>query len=489
MKAKNASRAIQNILALLFIFVFGHFIPTWSSVTRMGVQYLCIMVGWIWLCTLYGGLLLPSAIAMVGCLIPGYFTPATLVAATLGNTITVLMIFIFILVYIFQQSKTGDFLVRWLLSRKLVNGRPYLFTAVFLIGIVVIGSVIGSFGIILLAIAILTAVSDVSGMKRTDDWVRFVLISVVALSGVTEIMYPFKPYAVLYNSIFNAQLNTIGTEISGSTWVITAIVISVICLTFLMLLAKFVFRFDMSKLKNLDVSLLQTDEFRKMSKKQIIVLVSIILTFFYPFFLQIMPKDNAVYNLLNSVGQYFAMAFVVCILCMIHDDGEPICEINEVFKNGTNWGIIFGVGAVLALGGALSADDSGVSTWLLSIFQNLFGGMSPALIIAIVAVLCCFVTQFFSNSATAILFLTALAPLSVSLYQQGVNVSVFTPIIGIGTLTACLLPCGSGQSAIMLGTDIFAGDGQKWALSKGIMVLLAVALGVVLSGVICISVL
>lgn len=67
--------------------------------------------------------------------------------------------------------------------------------------------------------------------------------------------------------------------------------------------------------------------------------------------------------------------------------------------------------------------------------------------------------------------------------------SVFTPIIGIGTLTACLLPSGSGQSAIMLGTDIFAGDGQKWALSKGILVLLAVTLGVVSAGVICISVL
>ena len=115
--------------------------------------------------------------------------------------------------------------------------------------------------------------------------------------------------------------------------------------------------------------------------------------------------------------------------------------------------------------------------------------MSPAVIIAIVAVLGCFVTQFFSNSATAILFLTALAPLSVTLYQQGVNVSVFPPIIGIGTLTACLLPSGSGQSAIMLGTDIFAGNGQKWALSKGVLVLLAVTVGIVAAGVLCITIL
>ena len=486
---RSTSKTIQLILALLFIFVLGHIIPTWGPVTRMGVQYISIMVGWIWLCVLEGSLLLPSVLAMVGCLIPGYFTAATLVSATLGNSITILMIFIFILVYIFQQSKTGDFLVRWLLSRKVVNGRPYLFTAFFLLAIIVIGSVIGSFGIILLAIAILYAIVDVAGMEKKHDWVRFLLISTVALSGVTEIMYPFKPYAVLYNSIFDAQLNTIGTQVSGSTWTITAVIISLLCFALLMLLARFVFKFDLTKIKTLDVSLLQTDEYKKMSKKQIIVLVTVLITFFYPFILQLMPKENVVYNLLNGIGQFFAMAFAVCILCLIRVDGEPVCDANDIFKNGTNWGIIFGVGAVLAIGGALSSDDCGVSAWLLSIFENLFSGMSPVLIIAIVAVLCCFVTQFFSNSATAIIFLTALAPLAVTLYQQGVNVSVFTPIIGIGTLTACLLPSGSGQSAIMLGTDIFADDGQKWALSKGILVLLAVAVGVILAGVICISIL
>ena len=486
---KKTSKLIQTILALLLIFVFGRIIPTWASVTRLGVEYICIMAGWIWLTIIQGGLLLPSIIAMVGCLLPGYFTPATIVAATFGNSITILMIFIFVLAYIFQQSHTGDFLVRYLLSRKIVNGRPYVFTAFFFAAIIIIGSVIGSFGIILLTIAILEAIAEVSGMKKTGDWVRFMLFSVVALSGLTEVMYPFKPYAVLYNSIFDAQLNTIGTQVSGSTWIITAFVISIVCFILLMLLAKFVFKFDMSNLKSLDVSLLQTEEYKKITKKQVVVLIGVIIAFFYPFILQLMPKGNAVYSLLDGVGQYFAMAFIVCMFCLIEIDGEPICEITEVFKNGTNWSILFAVGIVLAIGGALSSNEAGVSDWLLSIFENLFAGMSPAVIIAIVALLCCFVTQFFSNSATAIIFLTALAPLAVSLYQQGVNVSVFTPIIGIGTLTACLLPCGSGQSAIMLGTDIFAVDGQKWALSKGLLVLAAMTCGVVISGVICISIL
>lgn len=483
------SKQIQAVIALLIMFVAGYIIPPWGPVTQMGVQYLCVMIGWIYMSIVTGGLLLSSVMALTACVIPGYYTAASIVSTTLGNSITFLMIFIFIMVYIFQESKTGEFLVRWLLSRRVVNGHPYLFTAFFFIAIIVIGSVIGSFGIILLAVAVLTAISDVSGIDRKDDWIRFLLLSTVALSGTTEVLFPFKPYSVLYMSIFDTQLNTIGTACDGNTWLLTAIIMAVLSFVALMLLARFVFKFDLSKMKELDVSVLQTGEFKKITKKQVIVLASVILTFFYPFFLMLIPQSTGLYTFLNGVGQNLFMGFVVGLLCLIHVDGEPVADIFDVFKNGANWQIIFAVGSVLAIGGAMAADESGVATWLLSIFQGVFGGMSIVTIVIIVSILSCLITQFFSNSATAILFLTALAPLAVSLYQGGVNVSVFPAIIGTGTLTACLLPSGSGQSAIMLGTDIFADDGQQWALSKGIVVLVAVTIAITLSGVISILIL
>ena len=355
----SKSKMIQTVIALLIMFVAGFIIPTWGPVTRMGVQYLCIMVGWIYLSIVTGGLLLSSVIALTACVIPGYYTAASIVTTTLGNSITLLMIFIFIMVYIFQKTKTGEFLVRWLLSRKVVNGRPYLFTAFFFLAIIVIGAVIGSFGIILLAIAILSAVSEVTGMSIKDDWFRFLLLSTVALSGTTEVLFPFKPYSVLYMSIFDAQLNTIGTACDGNTWLITAIIMAALSFVFLMALARFVFKFDLTRMKELDVSVLQTEEFKKMSKKQVIVLVSVILTFFYPFILMLLPSESGVYLFLNNIGQNLFMGFVICLLCLIHVDGEPIAEIGDVFKNGTNWQIIFAVGSVIAIGGAMAADVCG----------------------------------------------------------------------------------------------------------------------------------
>lgn len=483
------SKSVQSIIAILIMFVAGYFIPTWGPVTRMGVQYLCVMIGWIYLSITTGALLLSSVLSLAACVLPGYYTATSIVSTTLGNSVTLLMIYIFIMVYIFQQTKTGEYLVRWLLSRKIVNGRPYMFTAFYFIAVIVIGAVIGSFGIILLAIALLTAITEVSGMKKEDDWIRFLLISTIALSGTTEVFFPFKPYSLLYMSIFDAQLSTVGAACDGTTWLLTAIIMAILSFVALMLIARFAFKFDLSKMKNLDVSVLQTEEFKKISKKQIIVLAAVILSFFYPFFLMLIPEGTGIYTLLSGIGQYLFMGMVIGALCMITVDGEPIAEINDVFKNGTNWQIIFGVGAVIAIGGAMAAEDCGVATWLLNIFMGIFGDMSIVTMVIIVCLFSCFITQFFSNSATAILFLSALAPLAVVLYQNGINVSVLPALIGTGTLTACLLPSGSGQSAIMLGTDIFAGDGQKWVFSKGIIVLIGITVAITVSGVISILIL
>lgn len=486
---RKISTIIQIALALFIMFLAGYIVPTWSTVTRLGVQYLCIMIGWIYLSMLTGELLLPSVLALTACVIPGYYTASSIVLATLGNSITLLMIFIFVLVYIFQKTKTGEFLVRYLLSRKIINGHPYYLTAFFFLAVIIVGAVIGSFGIILLAIAILESIADISGIGKRSDWIRFLLLSTIALSGTTEVFFPFKPFSALYMQIFDSQLSTIGTSADGTTWIIVQTVIAIFSFIALMFISKFIFKFDLSKIESLDVSTLQTDEFKTMSKTQKIVLFSIVITFFYPFLIMLIPHNMGLYSFFNTIGQNLFMGFVICILCLIHVDGKPIAEINDLFKNGTNWQIIFAIGAVIAIGGAMAAKECGVSEWLLSIFQNIFGDMNITLVVIIICLLSCIVTQFFSNAATAIILLTALAPLAVVLFQEGINVSVFPALIGTGTLTACLLPSGSGQSAIMLGSDIFEEDGQKWALTKGLIVLGSLIIAIIISGVICINIL
>ena len=486
----NRKHIIVSILGVFFMFGFGYVCPTWGSVTRMGVQYLGILIGWIVMCAFGIPMSMASVMSIAACALPGYYTAATVITGSIGSSFTVQALFIFVLVYVFEESGTGEFLVRWILSRRFINGRPYLFTACFLFAIIVIGSCIGSFGALMITITVLENVAAVTGMKKQDDWIRFLLISVVGLSGITEIMYPFKPYAELYSGIFNSTLASIGTSVSGATYLTTSITIAVISFVLLVFVARFVFKFDLAKIKALDVTTLQTEEFKRIKPNQIVILIAIVISFFHPFIVMLLPKGSFVHGFLNDMGQALFMALVIAVLSLIRIGGRPIMNPTVAFAKGVNWNVIFAVGSVLVVGGGISAEGSGVTTWLLDIFSGTLGKMGPIPVIIIVSLLGCFITQFFSNASTAIILLTALAPMATVMYQNGVNVSVFVAVIGIGTLSACLLPCGSGQSAIMFGTDMFNdSDGQRWALSKGLIVAVTLAIAVMLAGILCISVL
>ncbi|MCC8060899.1 MAG: hypothetical protein LIO81_08710 [Clostridiales bacterium] len=486
---KSDKTLIAAIAGLFFMFIFGYICPTWSVVTRLGVQYLGIMIGWIVMCSFGFPMSMASVAAIAACTIPGYYTASAVISGSLGNSITALVIFIFVLVYVFEETKTGEFLVRWFLSRRFVNGKPFVFMGVFFFAIIVIGSVIGSFGTIPLAITILNNVANISGIKKQDDWIRFMLIGVVSLSGVTEVLYPFKPYAVLYSGILNNTLASINAATDDSSYFVTALIIAVLSFLALMLAGRFLFCFDLDKIRNLDVAALQQGEFKKMNQAQIIVLIAVVLSFFHPFIIMLLPEGSAVYGFLNSMGQALFMGLILTLLCLIRFDGKPIMNPAVALAKGVNWHVIFAIGAVILIGGALASDDCGVSAWLLEVFNASLGNMGIVPITIVITLLGCVITQFFSNSATAIIFLTAIAPLAPGWYEAGINVSVFPAAVGIGTLTACILPSGSGQSAMMLGTDIFGEDGQKWALSKGMRVLGAIIVATVLAAVISIIIL
>lgn len=467
------------------MFIFGHICPTWSTITSTGIYYVCVLAGWIVMCI--GGIPMSvaSVLALAACPLGGYFTADDLMASSMGSSYTVLIIFIFVLVYAFEETRTGEFLVRWVLSRKSINGKPYLFTAMFLLVIIVIGSIIGSFGIIMLAIAVLENLCLVSGMKQQSDYIRFLLFSVVALSGITEALFPFRPFALLYSGIFNDALAQYNMAISDIGYLSTSLIIAIVDFVLLLAVGRFILKPDMSQLKSLDVTTLQTEEFKKMSLKQIIVLVIVLVSFFHPFIVEILPEGSSLYAFLNTMGQPLFMGFMVALLCLVRIGGKPILNPAVAFTKGVNWNVTFGMGAVLTVGAAVSAEKSGFSSWLLSLLGGMFDSMGVIPIIIIVALLSCVVTQFFNNATAAVILSTVLAAASGTLLATGVDVSIFPAIITVGTFSACLLPCSSGQSAIMLGTKIFEGsEGQRWALTKGMVILTAVVISVMTGGVV-----
>lgn len=111
------------------------------------------------------------------------------------------------------------------------------------------------------------------------------------------------------------------------------------------------------------------------------------------------------------------------------------------------WGVLLLFGGGLALAGSIVA--TGVDAWIGEMLAGV-GGMPLILMIAIVAILILFLTEFTSNTATATMILPVLAGLAIAL-----DVHPLALMIPAAMAANCafMLPVGTPPNAIVFGTN------------------------------------
>jgi len=133
---------------------------------------------------------------------------------------------------------------------------------------------------------------------------------------------------------------------------------------------------------------------------------------------------------------------IVAILAVALLSVEELIDWNDL--KGVNWGIIFVIGAGLALGDAL--DKSGASQWLVSLIEPALYGLPYAVILALI-VTSTFVFTQFMNSVT---YGAILSPIMVTL---GVSSGIAPPRLVLPfvfTLALCyMLPNSSARMTLV----------------------------------------
>lgn len=111
------------------------------------------------------------------------------------------------------------------------------------------------------------------------------------------------------------------------------------------------------------------------------------------------------------------------------------------------WGVLLLFGGGLALAGAIVA--TGVDKWIGEMLSGV-SGMPIVLMIAIVAILILFLTEFTSNTATATMILPVLAGLAMALDVH--PLALMAPA-AMAANCAFMLPVGTPPNAIVFGTN------------------------------------
>ena len=432
-----------------------------------------------------GMLMVPSLLAMFAMLLTGFYTPAAVMASGFGSSVALLCMFGMLLIYAFRNTKGDEVLIRYLISRPFLSGHPIRFLLVFNLAIALL-SIFMDVGGMLLGFAFVNAIADVVGYEEDTHWKRYMMTSVLILSQCATNVLPSKGGSLLTLGSFSGALTEAGYTLDTACFILTNLLTVVLLAVALALLAKPLFRVDLTRMQELDVAQLVKDgESVRLNKRQVWSGVIMVIGFAFPVIQMCFPAESAVYAWMNGVGQIFFMALLVAALELICIDGQPICKAADAFSKGVLWDVYIGIAAVVLLSGAMSNADCGIGSWISLLLGNVFNGMSFPVMLLVVVALSGAVTQVFSNGATMVIVSSVIAQFAVSYAAAGVNVAVFPALIAQVCQMGCLTPAASGFAAMLLALPCMQKK-PNWVFKSGTLMMLlyliiAIPVGVLLA--------
>ena len=167
-------------------------LPTVAPLTDVGMKvvgvFLAALWGWITI-----GLIWPSIYVLCMLAFTGYFTNfSAICSSSFGNSTTVLLIFMLAFAGLINKSGVGKAISLWFVTRKIVNGRPWMFCFAFLFSVYILGSLTSGTPFVLLGWSLLTGICAAVGYQSQDALAKFLFFGVLVAGPLGMDLFPFK---------------------------------------------------------------------------------------------------------------------------------------------------------------------------------------------------------------------------------------------------------------------------------------------------------
>lgn len=262
----------------------------------------------------------------------------------------------------FNHYGLSRFISLWFITRKFVAGRPWLFSFTFLASIFILGALTSASPAALIGWSILYGVCEVCGYKKGDSYPTMMVFGIVFAAQIGQSMIPFKQVAL---TVFSAYETMSGMGIDYAKYMLIACLICLLCALFFIVLGKYIFRPDMSKLLNLEADKLDTDgslNLTGVQKTVLLFLFLLVLLLPAPNFL---PADFFLTRFLKAIGNTGIVILLVTVMAAIKVEGKPLLNFKVMVDSGVTWGIVLLLAFVQPLPIAMAAPGSGITDFLM----------------------------------------------------------------------------------------------------------------------------
>lgn len=442
---RSKSYRINAVIGIL-IMLCGWVIPPQGPITEVGMRVLGVFVGMIYLfstCEVSW----PSLLGILLLSLTGYCDLSKAAAASLGHTVVFQSIGAYIVAGTLNHYGVTEYIARWILSRKLLKGRPFLFTFIFLLCPWFIAIFTGSIAVIILFWAIFYGITDMVGYKKGDAFVSAVIVGVPLAQQLGGSIAPIRSWQLTLANLYADAVSPLAlNKFMGVSIPLTLIAI------FLYVVAmKTVLKCDFKKLKDFDVSTIGNAT--PMSTRQKIVLWVNAITFALVLFTPMLPNNGSALvkflnNSLGSAGFFTLGAIALCLIWM--KGGESVINFVEVTSKCIQWSVLLMIGATMAISSAIVDSELGFMAWITEVLTPVFDGKSGLFLIMFATIVMFILTNMASNIGVGTMMIPIVAPFVAT---TGANPQLLGTLMIMACCWAMLLPGASAPAALYHSND------------------------------------
>lgn len=430
-------------IGLGFMLVFPMLSPI-EPITEVGMAVLGVFIGmvylWSTLDSIWPSLMGLMLVALAGYVpeLQGYAAVKKLFMESFGTDTVIVLILGMVLFSALEFVGCTKYMARFFMSRKVLEGRPYVFLFIFFLCSYVIGGFTNPMASMLILWPIAIEVCQNFGYKKGDKIFYTMICGVYLASTLGQPMFPFKGASLVIVSAFE---KVSGLSVNYGSYIAYNVIMSLMLLVAFLLIVKVFIRPDVSGFKKITVAELTKDPLPKINAQQLgffLIVVVYIVALLLPNFL---PKTIPVIAFLNNINVIGVSAFCIIIMMVIPYKGKPMLDFKAVARKSFSWDIFFLVAAALYVCNAMTAESTGIKPFLIQTLQPLLGGKPELVFVFLLLAFALITTNFANNAGMAVV----LIPVVLAFADQypGVDSVVICMSICMMVFVALLTPAAS----------------------------------------------
>ena len=453
MSKKNVKLIVHFAIMVAIYLIISH-LPHSEPLTDTGIKVLAIMVaaiyGW---CTI--DTVVPSILAVITFGLVSGSGVAGAVLTGSGSFLIMMILAMLMICGIMIHTGLAKVFAEKIINSKIANGRPWILMLLILIAAGVSSLILPGLAVVLVVWDIAYGIFETCGYQKGEKWPTVILIAICAAPTFGMVCSHVSSGVIPNVAIIQAidpSLRLNALSFTGFGIIQLAIFIPV-CL----LIIKFIFKPDVSKLKNYKAP----DEKVRMNtdqKRALWILIAFIVLITVPDFL----PAGSVTSFLQQFGIIgWGFLFVAVALLIRNKDGSHFITFKQITDASVYWDMLFMLASIQVVCGGLSNPEFGISTWMMQILQPLVMHLGPFGVVAVLMLLGLVVTNLLDSAVTTFVFtaITYTVANAVGLNTMG----LFSILLHVSAF-GMLLPACSPPLTLLYGK---VEDG--WVSNKDIL--------------------